>query len=137
MTRRKHRETAFITAFEQSFGFNTLEEVVDHNKDEGEWVLEGYGEELLQSYYDHLFEVDKLIEDKLVGWAMNRIPKVCLILLRIAVTEIMYIPEVPASIAINEAVELTKKYTVGDDYQFVNGILGNITRENPQVEEGE
>ena len=129
MTRRKHRETVFITAFEESFGYNTLEDIKENNAEEGEWILEGYGEELFAAYHDHLMEVDSLIEPKLTDWTMSRIPKVCLILLRIAVTEMMFIDTVGDSVAINEAVELTKKYAAPEDYQFVNGILGNISRE--------
>ncbi len=131
MKRRIHRETAFITLFEQSFGYNTLEEVVTQNAEEGEWVLKDYGNELVENYFEYLPEADALIEVKLTGWAMNRIPKVCLILMRIALVEMLFMKteKVAASVAINEAVELTKKYSAGDDYQFVNGILGSIARE--------
>lgn len=134
MTRRQERENAFIAAFEESFGANDLEEIISYAAQTEEYALSAYSLDLLKAYYDHRKTVDELISSKLVGWSAQRIARVCLVVLRLAVSEMLYIDEVPDSVAINEAVELTKKYADEDDYQFVNGVLGNISRsrENAQ-----
>ena len=134
MTRRQERENAFIAAFEESFGANSLEEIISYAAQTEEYALSAYSLELLKAYYDHRETVDELISSKLVGWSAQRIARVCLVVLRLAVSEMLYIEEIPDSVAINEAVELTKKYADEDDYQFVNGVLGNISRsrENAQ-----
>lgn len=73
---------------------------------------------------------------------MERLPRVSLTVLRLAVAEMLFGPENKPGVAINEAVELTKKYGADEDYQFVNGILGSIARdhglnENAAVESAE
>ena len=62
------------------------------------------------------------------GWKTNRLPKVNLAILRLAIYEIKYVDDVPASVAINEAVELAKKYSGEGDYSFINGILGSVAK---------
>ena len=134
MTRRQERENAFIAAFEESFGANTMDEIIAYASETEEYALSDYSIQLLRAYTAHLSQVDEMIEDKLVGWSASRIPRVCRILLRLAVTEMLYIDETPESVAINEAVELTKKYADEEDYQFVNGVLGSISRQQGSAE---
>ena len=75
-------------------------------------------------------EIDKIIEENLKGWKKNRISKISLAILRIAVFEMLYIDnrELPVSVSINEAVELTKSYSTDKDASFVNGVLGAASR---------
>lgn len=74
-------------------------------------------------------EIDKMIEDSMTfGWKLERISKVALAVLRMAVFEILYIEDVPEKVAINEAVEIDKKYDEPDNSAFVNGILGGIIK---------
>ncbi len=62
------------------------------------------------------------------GWTINRISKSSLIILTLAVYEMKYVLDVPPKVAINEAVNLAKKYGADEDSRFVNGVLGNIFR---------
>ena len=62
------------------------------------------------------------------GWTIARVPRVSLVALRVALAEMMYGEEKKTSVAINEAVELVKKYGSDKDYQFVNGLLGTVAR---------
>ena len=62
------------------------------------------------------------------GWRINRISKISLAVLRVAVYEILYCEEIPVSVSINEAVELTKKYSITEDASFVNGLLGSLVK---------
>ncbi len=69
-----------------------------------------------------------MIRANLKGWTIARVPRVSLVALRVALAEMMYGEEKKTSVAINEAVELVKKYGSDKDYQFVNGLLGTVAR---------
>ena len=73
-------------------------------------------------------EIDKSIEEKAVGWNLKRMGKVDLTLLRLAVFEIMFDDEIPTSVAINEAVELAKKFGQDESRSFVNGVLAKFAK---------
>ena len=75
---------------------------------------------------DKLDDIDKRISEVSKGWTIDRIGKVELALLRLAVYEIVYDNNIPTSVAINEAVELSKKFGPQDSYAFVNGILARF-----------
>ena len=75
---------------------------------------------------DKLDDIDKRISEVSKGWTIDRIGKVELALLRLAVYEIVYDDNIPTSVAINEAVELSKKFGPQDSYAFVNGILARF-----------
>ena len=73
-------------------------------------------------------EIDAYIESYAKGWRPERISKTALAVMRCAVCEILYVEDVPASVAINEAVELDKGYDEPDTVAFVNGVLGGFMR---------
>ena len=62
-------------------------------------------------------------------WSKERISRVALAIMRLAVYEMLYVDDIPVSVSINEAVELAKKYGGDEDSSFVNGVLGGISRE--------
>jgi N utilization substance protein B len=72
--------------------------------------------------------IDAVISANLKGWKIGRVSKVNLAILRLAVYEICFDEDVPASVAINEAVELAKRYGGEDDSAFINGVLGAVVR---------
>lgn len=74
--------------------------------------------------------LDELIKKYAIGWNINRISRIARAILRVAAYEILHYEDVPESVAINEAVELTKKYDTKETAAFVNGILGSIVRES-------
>ena len=76
----------------------------------------------------HLDELDELIGKTAMGWTTERMSLVDLTILRLAVWEILYNPDVPASVSVAEALELTEQYSDPEDKPFVNGILGTIVR---------
>lgn len=132
MNRRQARENAFIALFENSFG-TPLQEVIEFSRsEESEYAIDAFGEDLLRMYAQHTAEVDVAIESKLKGWKVNRLPRVNLSILRLAVTEMRYGQPDMDSVVINEAVELAKKYAGDDDYQFVNGVLGSLARQTAE-----
>ncbi len=77
----------------------------------------------------HLEEIDAQIESKSKGWALNRIAKAELTVLRLAVFELLYLDDVPDSVAINEAVELAKLYCSEKSRGFINGVLASVVKE--------
>jgi N utilization substance protein B len=87
-----------------------------------------FAEGLVRGVSDHLETIDQMIEDLSTNWALDRMARVDLSLLRLAVFELLCRPDVPASVAINEAIEIGKVYGTKDTPSFVNGILDKISR---------
>lgn len=77
---------------------------------------------------EKLPEIDSKIDELCVGWKKERIGKVELTIIRLAVYEALFDDDVPVNVAINEAVELAKKYGGDDSPSFVNGILGKLVK---------
>lgn len=130
LPRRQARENAFLLAFSQTFGDVPLAEALE-TQDEGgdEHPVDGFGRHLLSTYAEHSAEVDDLIRIHLRSWTMERLPRVSITVLRLALAEMLYGGENAPGVAINEAVELAKKYGSDEDYQFINGLLGAVARE--------
>ena len=135
LPRREARENAFLLAFSQTFGDIPLQEALLNNTEDEEHPVDGFSKLLLNAYYDHSAEVDDEIRAHLRNWTMERLPRVSLTVLRLAIAEMLFGGENKPGVAINEAVELTKKYGADEDYQFVNGLLGAVARDHGLNEE--
>ena len=129
LTRRTARENAFLAAFASTFDNAMPEDVIALNNELGENRVDEFGCKLIDDYYEHSAEINDMIRDHLKGWTIDRIPRVSLTVLRLALSEILYGDEKLPSVTINEAVELTKKFGGNEDYQFANGLLGSVVRE--------
>lgn len=129
LTRRTARKNAFLAAFASTFDNAMPEDVIALNNELGENRVDEFGRKLINDYYEHSAEINDMIRDHLKGWTIDRIPRVSLTVLRLALSEILYGDEKLPSVTINEAVELTKKFGGNEDYQFVNGLLGSVVRE--------
>lgn len=93
-----------------------------------------YVNAVYNAYADHIEEIDAKIEESSKGWHINRMAKVDLAVLRVAIAESRYmVNPTPVSVAINEAVNLAKEFGGDDSGKFVNGVLGRISRENEQA----
>ncbi len=129
LSRFKAREQGFILIFEKLFNDEPVEEIISNAEESRELVVDDYALELVNGVEREKETLDALIESHLKkGWTLRRISKTSHALLRLALYEIKFVDEVPDSVAVNEAVELAKKYTV-DDSKFINGVLGAIMRE--------
>ncbi len=84
---------------------------------------------LVSGVAEHRSELDGYIEKYAVGWKFARIPMVAAAIMRVAMYEILYMDDIPNSVAINEAIELAKKYESEEVVRFMNGILGTFVRE--------
>lgn len=128
MNRSEMREQAFILLYEKEFfkdkPCEEIEEVFAENISE----LSEYAKETFENVCEHREELDEIISSYLSGWKIGRLPKVNASILRLAIYEIKYAESVPSGVAVNEAVELAKKYSGSDDYTFINGVLGSYLR---------
>ena len=129
MTRSEARELAFILMFEKTFTDDSFEEIIEKATEGRELSLDRFAAELAQGTYSHLGELDELI------WKISRISRVALSALRVAVYEMLYERNIPRSVSINEAIELTKKFATPEDAFFVNGVLGAVEKSLPPEEQ--
>lgn len=131
MSRRELREQIFKLLFRVEF--NTAEEMPDQVKyffeDDETRASELDQAEIevkFQKISDKLSEIDQMINDKATGWNVGRMGKVDVAILRLAVYEICFDEDVPTVVAINEAVELAKKFGQDESPAFVNGVLAKF-----------
>ena len=85
-----------------------------------------YATELIVTVNDYRQEIETTIENALVGWQLSRLPRIDRDILRISVAEIFYL-QVPERVAINESVELAKRYSDEDGFRFINGVLRRLS----------
>lgn len=129
MTRREAREQALCLVFEGLFKEENVSEILDLAvQTREEFLPNAFAEELATGVDTHKEEIDRKIEQYTIGWKKSRLSRVVLTVLRIAFFELLYVDDTPDSIAINEAVELAKKYGGDGDSAFVNGVLGTYVR---------
>ncbi len=122
------REIAFLLAFSNTFQELPIDEAILNNEEE-DHAIDEFGKKLISACDHYYAEINDLINERLRGWTLSRIPRVSLVVLRLAIAEMLYSGEEKPSVAINEAVELVKKYGADEDYQFVNGLLGSVARD--------
>ena len=132
MKRSELREHLFLMLFRKDFheteelkeqGQLYLETIEDPTEKELAYLEKRFADVLL--YVD---EIDSMIEESSKGWQLKRIGKVELTIMRLAVYEMKYDEEIPTGVAINEAVELAKKFGEDNSGSFVNGILAKIAK---------
>ena len=142
MTRNTAREIATHLVYELSFTELPIEEFLaqrlsrenfDDLSPESELYVElpnakqeEYIRRLVGGVAEHAAELDEYIAKYSKGWRFERISLVAAAIMRVAMYEILYMPDIPNGAAVNEAVELTKKYDEPDTAKFVNGILGSF-----------
>lgn len=126
MSRKKSREYAFRLVFEKFFHEPDSEfELVD----EDFVIVEEdrvFVDELLGGVNSHYNEILELIKSNTVGYDLDRIFKVDLAILMIAVYELKFSDSTPQNVVINEAIELSKKYSTDKSFSFINGVLAKI-----------
>ena len=145
MVRNTAREIAVHLAYELSFTDKTAEELVaERLSRDGFAELAGEDElyseapnakqvayitRLVTGVNEHAAELDGYIAKYSKGWKFSRIPLVASAIMRVAMYEILYMEDIPNGAAINEAVEIAKKYETPETAKFINGILGSFVRE--------
>ena len=128
MTRHESRELAFILVFEKAFQEEmSVIELIENALELELFPENAFAETLARKVYDNIEVIDNVINENLVRWSAKRISRVSRAVLRLAVCELMF-TDVPVGVAINEAVEITKKYGSEEDASYVNGVLGAVAK---------
>lgn len=129
MTRHEAREQAFFVLFEKIFNDDfTISQIIENAQDADLIKINSFAEKTLKIAEDNAENIDALISEHSKQWSIERLPKVSLAVLRLAVGEIKFNDEVPESVSVNEAVELAKTYGTAEDASFVNGLLSSILK---------
>ena len=129
MTRREAREQAFLVLFEKTFFEDVSISEIVTNAQEAELIkINNFANETLKAIENNISTIDEVIADNSRGWTVERLPKVTLAVLRLAIGEMMFIEDIPTGVSVNEAVELIKVYGTESDASYVNGILGSVAK---------
>ena len=128
LKRHEIREGAFLILYQLLFG-TTLEEIDELNAEAFDMAKNEETNEIVNGVLEHDKELLEVIAKYSKTRAASRIAKVNLVILKIAIYEMKYCERVPNAVAINEAVELAKKYSQKADSSFINGILSSYMRE--------
>lgn len=129
MSRKSARETAMKMAYGKLFGAeDTYADVSEISGIEAEPTPEDidFANFIVDGIAEHEKEIDCIISEHSIGWSVERMPKVDLSILRVAVCELMYGKKAPKKVIINEAVRLATKYGGEESPRFINGVLGKI-----------
>lgn len=134
VSRRQAREQAFQIGFEKTFSDCSLDEILETAEITRDFTIDPFALEIVNGIATNKEEIDSIINDYTNGWKLNRLSRVSLSLLRIAIYEIKFSSnnqkaDNPVSVAINEAVRLSKKYSTQEDSAFVNGVLGKFSKD--------
>ena len=127
MKRKRSREIAMELLFSMEISKNSYEQTIESFIENYEMDLKTidleYIKKVMKSVTDYKEEIDEIIKNSLINWTIERVSKVNLTIVRLAIAEMLYIDDVPEVVAINEAIELTKKYSDDKSVSFVNGAL--------------
>ena len=145
MLRNTAREIAVHLAYELNFTDKTADELLDARlckeafaslAEEDPLYQEApnakqakYIRRLTTGVASHAGELDSYIEKYARGWSFSRIPLMAAAIMRTAMYEVLYMPDIPNGAAINAAVDIAKKYETPETVKFINGILGSFARE--------
>lgn len=138
MSRRTAREAALQTLYQldlglvdepQAFAYaleSTPLEIKDAN----------YARRIVKAALNNWEEINTYISDATVGWTIDRLARVDISLLRLSIAELLdHDPDTPINVVINEGIELAKQYSTDESSRFINGILGNIARQQGWVKQ--
>ncbi len=133
MSRRNARKNAFFLLFQMDFNqeeeYEQVKEIFFAEKKE---PVEEEDKQFIVNEVEgtrsHLKEIDLIIGESAKGWNTDRMSKVDLAILRLAVYELRFGEDTPVGVAINEAVELAKKFSSDEAPGFINGILGKVVK---------
>jgi N utilization substance protein B len=120
------RETALRVAYAQEMRSCSMEEVLQDALVVGDTKPLAYTVRLVTHMEQYVEQLDAIIKAKIVRWDFSRIAVLDRIILRMGVAEMLYFPDVPPKVTINEAIEIAKKFSTDGSGRFVNGILDAV-----------
>jgi len=134
-SRRFARQLALQLLFQQEFQVKHVawEENFWEEHQSASAKVRSFATNILQGVKEHQTDIDHLIQRFAVDWSISRMPVVDRNILRCAIYELLWEPEIPAVVTINEAIELAKRFADDEAQRFINGILDHILREEEQL----
>lgn len=131
MSRTKGREYALQILYQaDSTDIGPLEAMESFWENfSAEEEIRTFTEDLVRGVTEHLADLDELIEKTSINWRLDRMPRVDRNVLRIAVYELRFAPDIPVPVVINEAIEIGKRFGSEDSGAFINGILDRVAQE--------
>jgi N utilization substance protein B len=133
MNRRKQRDHIFKLVFSMDFDSeeninNHIDSYIDEIDEEGNISEEvvNYIKNKTTNIIENIQDIDSIISNNTKKWTIERMNLVDVCILRVAIYEIQYDEDIPTTVAINEAIEIAKKYGGDSSPPFINGILANI-----------
>ena len=133
-SRRSARQLALQFLFQDEFqqtNPNSLGEFWESHKASPD--VQAFTGQIVEGVLSHQEELDRLINTCAIEWSLNRMPVVDRNILRCAIFELLWLPDVPAKVAINEALELAKRFADEESKRFVNGILDRIIQDDSRL----
>ena len=129
--RRYGREIALKILYQQDISGSPMDQIEskmysEHTLTDG---IKSFVHDIVEGTCQHMTEIDNLLSRLAIHWKINRMAVIDRNILRMASYEIIYHPETPVKVIINEAVEIAKKYGDDKSYQFINGVLDAAARE--------
>ena len=129
MTRREARELIMKMLYEVSFQpEKDTDTILNNYLNDVKGKIKTFIIDEFKGILEHQTELDEIITNSLEKWSIERMAKVDHMLLRMATYELKWGEDIPAKVAINEAIEIAKVYSTDKSPQFINGILGNIVK---------
>ena len=129
MSRREEREYAYAVIFEKGISFESVEDIIENASLARDFEFTDFSRNEALGTEMHWDEIDNIIKKNIRNWSIDRISKMALAALRLAIYEILFSGgDVPLNVSVNEAVELMKKYGNADDPSFVNGVLSSVSK---------
>ncbi|MDI6809604.1 MAG: transcription antitermination factor NusB [Candidatus Eisenbacteria bacterium] len=129
--RRKARELAFRILYQAEISSGEPMSVANEvlSESEHEASIDSYTRELVRAFSEHARQIDEIISRTSKNWELGRMAATDRNVLRYSVAEILYLTEVPPKVAIDEAIEIARRFGTEDSGKFVNGILDSVARE--------
>ncbi len=128
--RHTSRKLALSSIFSWSFAEPDIEKNIQASAEILEEEGVSYDDELTKFLVDgvreHIDEIDKIVEECAPDWPLDKIAKIDLVILRIAIFEILFGKKTPTKVAIDEAVEIAKEFGNETSHKFINGVLGTV-----------
>ena len=129
ISRRQQRIWTLQALFELNFQQIDATEVMANLEERyPETIHAPYTQKLIPLVEEHISEIDAHIQKLAKEWSLDRMPRVDLSILRIAIAEMLFIEDIKDSIVINEAVELAKEFGTAKSGKFINGLLGALSQ---------
>jgi N utilization substance protein B len=128
--RRKGRELALQALYQIEITGDSSGHAVDQflSHFEGSATAKAFARQLVSGVVSQRVEIDDRIDKSTENWKLTRLAKVDLVLLRMATFELVFCPDIPPNVSLDEAIEIAKRFGTGDSPAFINGVLDQVAR---------